>query len=172
MIAHTYFSSEKRNHRFSPAIRHTRGNGGGNQWITQASSLRAQGSCWIRNKFRWRWRVRLRIIKSRIINALNTWRRWDESESPPATKGRILRGWQVAPILRTDGCDGCNETQLWEHSARAFVTRGRFAGHDVTACFMGSRGCCEHGRTKNHPLRRVTQQRITRILARLKTNSE
>lgn len=25
-------------------------------------------------------------------------------------------------------------------SARAFVTRGRFAGHDVTAGFMGNRG--------------------------------
>jgi len=123
----------------------------GSQWITQASFVRAQGGCWICNKFLWKWWVRLGVIKPRIINALNISRRWDESESP-ATGSRILRGWQVAPILRAGGCDGCNETQLRAHSAWAFVTRGRFTGHDVMACFMGNRGCSEYEWIKNHPL--------------------
>lgn len=61
----------------------------------------------------------------------------------------------MAPILRANGCDGCNETQFGEHSARAFVTRGRFAGHDVTACFMGSRGCKDRKDRKSSPSQRV-----------------
>lgn len=36
-------------------------------------------------------------------------------------------------------------------SARAFVTRGRFTGHDVMAGFMGNGGCLVHG-IKHHPL--------------------
>lgn len=79
---HIFESKKKKRNRsdvrpFSPAMGHIGGNGS-NQWITQA---RAQGGCWIRNKFRWRWRVRLRIIKSRIINALNTWRRYRMSQN-------------------------------------------------------------------------------------------
>lgn len=82
----------------------------------------------------------LGIIKSHIINALNTsWRR-DESGSPTATGSRIVRGWQVAPILRTNECDGCNKTQLRAYSALTLVTRGRITAHDVMACFMGNSG--------------------------------
>lgn len=34
------------------------------------------------------------------------------SQSSKATGSGISGGWQVAPILRADGCDGCNETQF------------------------------------------------------------
>lgn len=37
-------------------------------------------------------------------------------------------------------------------SVRAFVTRGRFAGHDVMADFMGNGGGCFVREIKNHPL--------------------
>ena len=76
----------------------------------------------------------------------------DESES--AATGRISVGWQVAPILRTGGCDGCNENAVRGRSSHVVASLGTtsrlvFMGNSWEGCFVREIG--------NHPPRTWTE---------------
>lgn len=122
--------------------------------------LNGIGECSIRNKFQAR-EDGPGVIKPSIINALNTGRLWDESESA-ATGSWISGGWQVAPILRTDGCDGCNETQFCASVRHTWSLRwARCHGW-----FYGKRGWMLRSRDqKSSPLalNRGTSARLMRL---------
>lgn len=70
------------------------------------------------------------------------------SQSSKATGSGISGGWQVAPILRADGCDGCNETQFYARVRHTWSLRwARCHGW-----FYGKRRDATSARSKIIPL--------------------